>query len=61
MYKWNTSYDWLEERMLAASHTELRRLALELATVQTSDAIQELFGEEMDDDGYFDEVKDELR
>ena len=56
-YKYNSPYEWLNERIIKADEKELRVIAHELTTKINADDIQDLFQSEMDADGYFEEIE----
>lgn len=61
-YRWAFAYDWLEDKIHAATEAELHSFALAMAQILDSDAIQDLFQSEMQADGFFNDLNavDEL-
>jgi hypothetical protein len=58
MYKWENPQQWLRNKIWSiTSISVLRAYALILVNMADADDIQNLFAEEMDDDGYFEEVE----
>lgn len=59
MYKWETAKNWLLDKITFEQDMEsLRTLAWALAHEVNNNTTQNLFAEEMDDDGFYEE-KDE--
>jgi len=56
-YKYNSVYEWLNERIINADEKELRYIAHELSRKVNPDDIQDLFQNEMEEDGYFEELQ----
>ena len=56
-YKWTHPYHWLEEKAATWDRERLLTEFLNLACIADSDTLQDTFQEEMDADGYFDEVE----
>lgn len=58
-YKWDNPSDWLRFHLNTLEgerkFDELTKIAWLLVTELDDDAIQDLFQDEMDEDGYFDE------
>lgn len=52
-YKWDSAYEWLEEKSQDWDATRLRTELLDLARQTDGDTIQDSFQSEMDSDGYF--------
>jgi hypothetical protein len=52
-YRWSSPHAWLLDRIEEWPEDELRRCARDLALLCEADDIQNLFQQEMDDDGYF--------
>lgn len=52
-YRWQYPVDWLSEAALKWDERRLYQAVLSLAGRLDSDAIQDLFQEDMDADGYF--------
>jgi len=58
MYQWNTPQSWLLDKINFEMALEsLRTLAWVLAHEIDNDTVLNLFAEEMDDDGYFEEIE----
>lgn len=56
-YHWTAARDWLLSKVNSEEDIEeLRDMVWILAVALDSDTIQNLFAEEMDDDGYFEEA-----
>lgn len=57
MYRWNNPYEWFVEKIRGESNIdEVRAICCMLARKLDSDAIQDIFEREMDNDGYFEKV-----
>ena len=56
-YKWTHPYHWLEKKAVTWDRERLLTEFLNLACIADSDTLQDTFQEEMDADGYFDEVE----
>ena len=54
-YRWENVGDWLHDRIANADEPWLRQAIRDLATVLDYDTIQDIFEDEMDEDGYFEE------
>ena len=57
MYKWQSPLDWLIEKSEGWTVELLRREFIAVASKLDSDQLQDLYENEMDDDGYFDELE----
>ena len=58
MYQWKSPRNWLLDQVNTGEDIEaLRQIAWVLAHNLDSDTIQNLFAEEMDEDGYFEEAE----
>lgn len=58
MYRWATPHAWLTEKARGWTAKELLETLVLLAAGATSDTLQDLFEEEMTEDGYFDTLED---
>lgn len=58
MYKWNNARDWLEHRRGDNKFSDTEILNALLACVSLDD-IEDVFGDEMQADGYYIEVEDD--
>jgi len=56
-YKYNSVYEWFNEKIINADEKELRHIAHELSRKVNPDDIQDLFQNEMEEDGYFEELQ----
>jgi len=56
-YKYNSVYEWFNEKIINADEKELRYIAHELSRKVNPDDIQDLFQNEMEEDGYFEELQ----
>lgn len=57
-YKWNSPNEWLNDKIDSYDPHELRLIAKTLATRLDADEVQDEFQSDMDEDGYFDELKE---
>jgi hypothetical protein len=57
-YKWDSPYMWLEDKSENQDAAWLRQALLSLALLCDSDLLQDIFESEMDEDRYFDKVKE---
>jgi hypothetical protein len=55
-YRWATPYKWLDEKSNDWDICDLRNALMNLALVSDSDTLQDVFEDEMDGDGYFDDL-----
>lgn len=57
-YKWDNAYEWLVDKAKSVNDiVELKSILFKLIPkIPDSDTIQNLFENEMDEDGYFDEM-----
>ena len=65
-YRWSHPSEWLSfhvDRLAnddsAEAHSELVKLVMSLASLLDGDQIQDLFQDEMDRDGYFNDLNEE--
>jgi len=56
-YKWQTPWEWLEQKADEWNHTQLLAEFKSLAMKLTSDDIQDEYESEMEKDGYFEPIK----
>ena len=56
-FRWQTPYEWLAHACQKWSEEQLRIDLLALAIQADSDQLQDLYQDQMNDDGYFDPVK----
>jgi hypothetical protein len=56
-YRWDSPSSWLRQKLTEGTAQTLQARALRLAAALDDDTIQDLFQDEMDEDGYFNEVK----
>ena len=59
-YRWSTPYEWLEWKSRQWTRDELLQALLSVALQEDSDTLQDLFQSEMDEDGYFDVIKEPM-
>ena len=57
-YKWEHAQCWLEQKIDNWSENELKYAAKVMAMKLDGDQIQDLFEHEMDEDGFFTEIKE---
>jgi hypothetical protein len=57
-YKWNDPYDWLADTARNWPKDVLYSALCLLAVKSDSDTIQDLFQKQMDEEGYFEEEKE---
>lgn len=55
-YRWNGAHDWLADKLEGIGEDALLAFAQRMSQLMDADDIQEAFQEEMDADGYFEEV-----
>ena len=56
-YKWASAHEWLQHHLFGIGPAErLREVAMQLANQLDADEIQDLFQNEMDADGYFEQL-----
>lgn len=60
-YKWDNPTEWLLEKMADWDNEECRHALERLIERMDFDTIQDLFQDEMDEDGYFEEEPEEWR
>jgi hypothetical protein len=56
--KWDAAHEWLVHKASTWSHDELLRTFYQVVKLLDGAQIEDLFQDEMELDGYFDEVKD---
>ena len=56
-YKWPTPHAWLKEKITTWDKAKLLSLINQVIDDQDADFIQDTFQKEMDEDGYFKEIK----
>jgi len=56
-YKWTRPYDWMADTARSWDKKALYHYSLTLAQKADPDDIQELFQQEMDEDGYFEPIE----
>lgn len=59
-YRWKNPHHWLMDKMREANGGQLLNITVALLRMVDADQIQDRFEREMDEDGYFDEVEEEL-
>lgn len=55
-YRWSHPLEWLDEKLDTLPPAEVLSWAKQLAQQLDGDQIQDLFQQDMDDDGYFTEL-----
>jgi hypothetical protein len=56
--KWDSAHEWLVRKASTWDHDELLRTFYQVVKLLDGAQIEDLFEDEMEIDGYFDEVKD---
>ena len=56
-YRWQNVHEWLHDHNEQWTLEETRQAMMEIALKCDSDTLQDIFQEEMDDDGYFEPLK----
>jgi len=56
-YKWDTPLEWLSSASQGWDRSQLRNAMLLIAEKCDPDELQDMFQQEMDEDGYFKHVK----
>ena len=59
-YKWEFPGEWLQEKIQGWDEAELRSALLCMLDRMDNDDIQDIFQTEMDQDGYFEEISDNM-
>jgi len=56
-YRWDSAYEWLQEKSQEWDAETLRADLLDFALNAGNDAIQDMYQETMDRDGYFEKIE----
>ncbi len=59
--KWDCPHEWLLEKIETTGEQELLSISRKIGMKLSHDDIQELFQDEMDDDGYFETESDDVQ
>jgi len=57
-YEWDSAHEWLVHKASTWGHDELLRTFYQVVKLLDGAQIEDQFQDEMERDGYFDEVKD---
>lgn len=58
-YKYESAQQWLQQKIAQANLEDLRSIAVSLASELDEDRIQDLFQDEMEADGFFEELPED--